>query len=116
MREGHPSDDDAGEQPRGIDSGLAAERTLLACNRSGLAVMVTVVVVLRRLWPLHGDRGVAALGLIAGGAATWAAGMRIAHRRGMSAGSQPALSRRAGRMLTVGTLALALAAFVAGWV
>jgi len=26
------------------------------------------------------------------------------------------LSRRAGRMLTVGTLALALAAFVAGWV
>jgi uncharacterized membrane protein YidH (DUF202 family) len=108
-------DNDAGEEPSGIDSGLAAERTLLAWNRSGLAVAVTVVIVLRRLWPLHGDREVVALGLIAVGAATWAAGMRIAHRRGMSAGSQPALSRPAGRMLTIGTLALALAAFVAGW-
>ncbi len=107
-------DDDAAEQSGGIDSGLAVERTLLARNRSGLAVTVTVVIVLRRLWPLHGDRGVVALGLIAVGAATWAAGMRIAYRSGMSAGSQPALSRPAGRMLTIGTVALALAAFVAG--
>jgi uncharacterized membrane protein YidH (DUF202 family) len=106
-------DGDTAEHPHGIDSGLAAERTLLAWNRSGLAVVVTVVIVLRRLWPLHGDREVAALALIAVGAATWAAGMRIAHR---SAESPRTLSRPAGRMLTIGTVALALAAFVAGWV
>jgi uncharacterized membrane protein YidH (DUF202 family) len=93
---------------------LAAERTILAWNRSGLAVAVTVVIVLRRLWPLHGDREDLALGLIAIGALTWLVGMRIAHRTGVPTGSQPALSRSAARILTVGTVALAAAAFVAG--
>ncbi len=107
-------DDDAADHPRGSDGGLAAERTHLAWNRSGLAVVVTVVIVLRRLWPLHGDREGLGLGLIAFGAATWGVGLRIAHRRGISAGAQPTLSQPAGRLLTIGTVALALAAFIAG--
>jgi len=43
------------------DSGLARERTDLAWNRSGLAVAVTVAIILRRLWPLSGDRAALAV-------------------------------------------------------
>ena len=99
---------------RSDGSGLARERTHLAWNRSGLAVAVTVVIVLRRLSPLHGDREVLALALIAIGAAAWVAGMWIGHHRGMDAASRRGLNQSAGRMMTIGTLALALAAFIAG--
>lgn len=107
-------DADAERRRRESGSGLAEERTQLAWNRSGLAVLVTVVIVVRRLWPLHGDRQQLALALIAFGAVAWVIGMRIGRRRGRTVGSRPMLTRSAGRMLTVGTLALALAAFVAG--
>ncbi len=103
---------DDGAERAGISGrGLGRERTDLAWNRSGLAVLVTVVIVLRRLWPLHGDRGVVALALIAGGAGVWAAGMRISRRL-----DDPAMPRTmtesAGRLMTIGTLALALAGLI----
>ena len=36
------------------DPGLARERTALSWNRSGLAIIVCIAVVLRHLWPLNG--------------------------------------------------------------
>lgn len=101
---------DDGAEPARI-GGLGRERTDLAWNRSGLAVLVTVVIVLRRLWPLHGDRGVVALALIAGGAGVWAAGMRISRRLGDPA-TPRTMTESAGRLMTIGTLALALAGLI----
>ena len=98
----------------GRDSGLARERTDLAWNRSGLAVAITVAIVLRRLWPLHGDRAVVALALIAIGAVTWVVGMRVGRSLGSSSHADGTLGESACRMLTIGTFVLATAGFVAG--
>jgi hypothetical protein len=105
-------DDDAFEHPGGRDSGLAHERTELAWNRSGLAVAVTIAIVLRRLWPLHGGTEVLALALIAGGATTWVVGMQLGRRVGSAAVGARTLAEPAGRMLTIGTLTLAIAGLV----
>ena len=45
------------------DAGLAEERTVLAWNRSGLAVVVCVAVLLRHVWPLQGTDHEVALGV-----------------------------------------------------
>jgi hypothetical protein len=94
------------------DAGMARERTDLAWNRSGLAVAVTVAIVLRRLWPLHGDKEDAALALIAAGAATWVVGMYLGGRMGRTAGHRGPLGEPACRLLTIGTLALALGGLI----
>ena len=60
----------ADEEPR--DPGLARERTILAWNRSGLAIIVCIAVVLRHLWPLNGTDESVALGIIAAAAIIWA--------------------------------------------
>jgi uncharacterized membrane protein YidH (DUF202 family) len=54
------------------DRGLAQERTALAWNRSGLAVIVCVAVLLRHLWPLRGSDQLVALGLVAVLVIAWA--------------------------------------------
>jgi len=105
--------DEGADRSRVGGPGLARERTDLAWNRSGLAVLVTVAIVLRRLWPLHGDRGAAALALIAMGGLVWAASMRISRRVG-DAATPHAMTVSAGWMMTVATLALALAGFIVG--
>jgi uncharacterized membrane protein YidH (DUF202 family) len=105
-------DEDPPKEPIGRDSGLAVERTYLAWNRSGLAVAVTVAIVLRRLWPLHGDRTVLALALIAGGGAVWVVGMRLGRRLGQAAGADRTLGETACRMMALGTVLLAIAGFV----
>jgi uncharacterized membrane protein YidH (DUF202 family) len=105
-------DEDAPAEPVGRDSGLAVERTYLAWNRSGLAGAVTVAIVLRRLWPLHGDRTVLALALIAIGAAMWVFGMRLGRRIGRAAGADRTLGESACRMMAVGTVLLATAGFI----
>jgi len=96
------------------DSGLARERTELAWSRSGLSVAVTVAVTLRRLWPLTGEKAVLALALIALGATIWALGMQLGRRRGLSAEAGGAATELTYRMVTIGTLLLAAAAFLVG--
>jgi hypothetical protein len=95
--------------------GMARERTELAWSRSGLSVVVTVAVTLRRLWPLSGDKGVVALTLIAVGASIWAIGMQLARRSSLvtNAGRGGAATSTF-RLLTIGTLTLAVAGFVVG--
>ena len=94
------------------DPGLAAERTDLAWNRSGLAVVVAVAIMLRRLWPLEGYKSVVALVLIAAGAIAWAVGMPLARRKRPD--TRAGLGVSTCRMLTVGTLVLAAAGFLLG--
>ena len=105
-----PPDAEDVELPVPRDAGLARERTELAWNRSGLAVLVAVAVLLRRLWPLEGYRTALAVGFIAVGAVAWAVGMQLARRRPAPGGGT--LTDTACRALTVGTLALAVAGFV----
>jgi uncharacterized membrane protein YidH (DUF202 family) len=101
---------DAEGPPR--DPGLASERTALAWNRSGLAVLAVVAIILRRLWPLHGEREVVALTILAVGAIVWALGMLLASRSQNAPGSTGLLSASNGRILTIGTLVLAVAGFL----
>jgi hypothetical protein len=100
----------------GKDHGLARERTELAWSRSGLSVVVTVAVTLRRLWPLAGDKAVVALVLIAIGATVWVVGMQLGRRARLFSGGHGVLSTSTFRLLTIGTLILALAGFVVGLV
>jgi Domain of unknown function (DUF202) len=97
------------------DPGLARERTELAWSRSGLSVAVTIAVTLRRLWPLTGGKAVVALALIAVGAVIWVLGMQLGRRKGLSAEAGGAATPLTTyRMVTIGTLLLAAAAFVVG--
>jgi hypothetical protein len=99
--------------PSGQDLSLASERTELAWNRSGLAVLGVLAILVRRLWPLHGTSASVVLIVTAAGAVTWAVGMMLARR---SAGPPSGLGRAHAKTLTVGTLLLAAAAFVLGMV
>ena len=91
------------------DPGLAAERTELAWNRSGLSALVVVAILLRHLWPLEGTRSVVAFVLIAVGAGVWAFGMQVARRSRKGTMADPVLGPEVCRMLTIGTVLLALA-------
>ena len=86
---------------------MARERTDLAWNRAGLAVVVAVAILLRRLWPIHDGGSVIALGLIAGGAVIWAIGLGMARR--FTAGRYSGSREATLRMLTLGTLVLGAA-------
>jgi uncharacterized membrane protein YidH (DUF202 family) len=55
--------------------GLAHERTALAWNRSGLAFVVCMAVLVRHLWPFRGAAEGAALALFAGSGMAWAAAL-----------------------------------------
>ncbi len=90
------------------DPGLARERTELAWNRSGLSALVVVAILLRHLWPLEGARSVLAFVFIAVGAGVWAVGMQLARRSRKGPGS-PVLGSEVCRLLTIGTVMLALA-------
>jgi uncharacterized membrane protein YidH (DUF202 family) len=97
------------------DKGLAEERTALSWNRSGLAVVVCVAVLLRHVWPLHGTDEEVALGLIAGAVVIWAvvlAFLTLAARGRRADGPHGA---NLFRIMTAGTLLLAAVGFVAAF-
>jgi uncharacterized membrane protein YidH (DUF202 family) len=106
---------DASDGSDAPDVGLAGERTALAWNRSGLAVVVCVAVLLRHVWPLHGTDQEVALGLIAAAVVAWTvllAALTLSVR-----GREPALPHDANvfRLMTAGTLLLALVGIVAAF-
>jgi uncharacterized membrane protein YidH (DUF202 family) len=103
-------------QERPADNGLARERTTLAWNRSGLAVIVCVAVLLRRLWPIQTGYRLLALALVAVGAIAWAVAIvaiwiyESGHPRPTSFGG------RRLAMLSASTFILAVGALVLSFV
>jgi uncharacterized membrane protein YidH (DUF202 family) len=92
------------------DEGLAGERTDLAWNRSGLAFVVCAAVLLRRTWPLRGADQFVALGGVSAAAAAWAVALTVGRVLRGPVHQRVGLGPRRALVITVGTLALALAA------
>jgi uncharacterized membrane protein YidH (DUF202 family) len=98
-------------EPDPVDHGLAHERTDLAWNRSGLAFVVCVVVLLRRIWPLRGTDQFVALACISVASVAWALALSVGRLLWSRTGlTHNGLSYRRAAVITVGTLALAVAA------
>jgi Domain of unknown function (DUF202) len=93
------------------DSGLARERTALAWNRSGLAAVVCIAVLLRHIWPLHSTAQDVALGLIAAAGIIWALVLLAVVTSGGDQEGNLLLGRRVFSLMTAGTLLLALIGF-----
>ena len=96
--------------PDAVDHGLTGERTDLAWNRSGLAVVACVAVLLRRIWPLRGTDQIVALACISAGALAWGLALTVGALWSRSTGARWHLSPRRAAVITAGTLALAVAA------
>ena len=88
------------------DEGLAPERTQLAWGRTGLAVVVAVGALGRRVYTLQGTVGVAALVLVAAGALVWLGGMRESRRLELSMEPHGTTGRHALGLVTAGTVIL----------
>jgi uncharacterized membrane protein YidH (DUF202 family) len=100
-----------------VDEGLTHERTDLAWNRSGLAVMACIAVLLRRIWPLRGTDQIVALLCISAGAFAWALALSLGRTVGSRADEgRRQLSQRRATVITVGTLALGLGALALAFV
>jgi len=94
-----------GEQ---VDRGRARERTVLAWNRSGLALVVCTAVLLRRLWPLRGTSQMVALGVTAAVVVVLAPVVLVHHLRRRGRDDRGPLGPRAMILMTAGTVALAV--------
>ena len=94
---------------------MAGERTALSWNRSGLAVVVCVAVLLRHVWPLHGTDQELALGLIAGAVVVWAVVLAVLTQATRGRDADMPHSANLFRLTTAGTLLLALVGFVAAF-
>jgi uncharacterized membrane protein YidH (DUF202 family) len=101
--------------PGPVDPGLAGERTALAWNRSGLAVVVCVAALLRHVWPLRGADQEVALGLIAGAVVVWAIVLAVLTRWSRPRGTLAPHSEHAFTLMTAATLLLAVVGFVASF-
>jgi hypothetical protein len=93
------------------DSSLARERTALSWNRSGLAAIVCIAVLLRHIWPLHSTAQDVALGLIAAAGIIWALVLLAVMTAGPEREGNLLLGRRVFSLMTAGTLLLAAVGF-----
>jgi hypothetical protein len=91
---------------------LARERTVLSWNRSGLALVVCIAVLLRHLWPIQTAGELVALTGIAAAGIIWAVGLFTLTRSMAGREEEGILGERVFRLMTAGTLLLALAGFV----
>ncbi len=98
------------ERSEPADTGLARERTQLAWNRSGLAVLAAGAIMVRRLWPVGDAAAFVLLIVVAAGTLAWAVGMFLARRSGPA--TSGLMGTTACRVVTAGTLVLAGAGLV----
>jgi hypothetical protein len=95
---------------RQSDKGLASERTALAMNRSGLAGVVCIAVLLRHLWPLRGSSQLIVLVLVTAAAIAWAVGILTSAGYRGRRGTRLQLGPRGLGLITAATVMLALGA------
>ena len=107
------ADPDEPASPAG--SGLARERTVLSWNRSGLALVVCVAALVRHLWPFETPGEYVALGAIAAAGVVWAVGMLVLTSSAANRDGEALLSEKVLRLVTIGALLLAGAAFVSAF-
>jgi uncharacterized membrane protein YidH (DUF202 family) len=96
------------------DDGLSPERTELAWGRTGLAVVVAVGVLARRVWTLHGAVGVVGLVVVGVGALLWLVGMRGSRRLELSMEPHGMTGRSSFRLIASGTVVLAVGGLIFG--
>ena len=96
-------------EPKG--GSLARERTALAWNRSGLAVVVCIAILLRHLWPLQGTGQYFALGGTAAAAIVWAVSLLVFSMSGADGGEREPHGTKAFGLMTLGTVMLAVVAW-----
>ncbi len=96
------------------DEGLAPERTELAWGRTGLAVVVAVGVLARRVWTLGGGIEVAAFVMVGVGALVWLLGMLLSRDLHQAMEPHGLDGRKAFGLVTAGTLLLAFGGMVFG--
>jgi uncharacterized membrane protein YidH (DUF202 family) len=101
--------------PEPAESGLAEERTVLAWNRSGLAVVVCVAVLLRHVWPLQGTDHEVALGLIGAAMIVWSVIFAVLTLSRGERGPYVTHQETVFRLITAGTLLLAIVGVVASF-
>jgi len=91
----------------------AHQRTDLAWSRTGLAIAIVVLIVVRRLPQGSTAYPTLIVGLLAGGLATWSLGLWLAHRAiHANLTPWPTLGPRTLRLVTIGVVLIAGAAFV----
>ena len=93
---------------------ISGERTNLAWNRSGLALLACLAIIARRFFPLdtRADH-VGALLLLGVGAAGWAVTLFLGRRAGLPSSETAEIEGRL-RVATISTVAIAVAAFALG--
>jgi len=98
---------------RPLDRGLAPERTALAWNRSGLALLACGAAVARGFPPAgFSARHVVGVVVLVLGGFTWAMGTYEARRRSRPGRARPTATRRDLLPVVVGTTGVGMAAFV----
>jgi uncharacterized membrane protein YidH (DUF202 family) len=93
-------------------SSLARERTVLSWNRSGLALVVCVGVLVRHILPLRDTGDLVALAVIALAAMVWAVGIFVLTTSSVHLDEEALVGEKVFRLITIGTLLLALVGLV----
>jgi uncharacterized membrane protein YidH (DUF202 family) len=95
-----------------VDKGLARERTALAWNRSGLAVVVCIAVLVRHLWPIEGTGRDVAVCLIGAAAIVWSIALVAFTHSGIHRPGGGLAGPRFFGLMTAGTVLLAAVGFL----
>jgi uncharacterized membrane protein YidH (DUF202 family) len=106
----NPAGADQAGRPRG--RGLARERTVLSWNRSGLALVVCIAVLLRHLWPIETAGELVAVAGIAVAGIVWAVGLLLFTSATAGRDEEGLFGERVFGLMTTATVLLALAGFV----
>jgi len=106
------------EPMRGLDGewdeSLAPERTQLAWSRTGLAMVVAVGVLARRVYTLNGTADIVGLVMVVAGTLIWMIGMRESRRLEVAMEPHGMTGRLPFRLITAGTVLVALGGLVFG--
>ena len=94
------------------DDGLAPERTVLAWNRTGMAFLIVIAALGRRVWPIDKGNHALVLVVLALAATTFVTSLWFASRlRTHSRYEGETLDAHAFRLVSIGTFVVAVAGF-----